>query len=94
MYKKQFRLFDIYQLYMTKIPSLIQGIDTNSIVPLLTGDELRIQIVFLNGYYLETICKYNELDKMKKFVTTVNLELGNCRKPGRRKVNAIHSLEK
>lgn len=83
VYKKQFRLFDVYRYIATGQQSHIKGIS------LYSASTCTLRISYdndsLNIYGYDDFFYKNEND-LKKAIKIINKLLGNCHKPGK-KVN-------
>lgn len=85
-YKKQFRLYDIYRCAVTKEMSHIEGIqayDVNS-----DASVVRVKYADTIGPVSIFYCAKNE-DELKEVVRTINAKLGNCYKPGPKKLTHV-----
>lgn len=83
-YKKQFRLYDIYRYAVTKEMSHIEGIEAYEV----NRDASVIEVKYSDTIGPVKVTKYcakNE-DELKEVVRTINAKLGNCYKPGPKKV--------
>ena len=83
--KKQFRLYDIYRAFSIGKYSQIKGINNYSVTKDVydPGFEICVEFDNRNGLKYQEYC-YDE-DALKDFVRRVNKQLGNCRKPGKKK---------
>ena len=83
LYKRQFRLFDVYRYIATLEQSHIKGIRS------YYASKLSLHVIYdndsLNTYDNGTFFYSNE-SELKNAVKTINKLLGNCHKPGK-KVN-------
>ena len=82
LYKKQFRLYDIYRKVTLKQSSAIKGVREYAVK--LTDERIEIIVSFYDYEMYEsciTISPDTEA-KLKKFIKRVNKKLKNCRKPG------------
>lgn len=81
IYKKQFRLFDVYRYIATNQHSHIKGISSYS------ASNCALQIIYdspkayTNGTFF-----YENEEELKKAISKINKYLNNCHKPGK-KVN-------
>ena len=81
MYKRQFRLFDIYRYIATLRQSHIKGIR------FYYASKLSVQIIYDNdslNTYDNTMFFYKDESDLKNAVKTINKLLGNCHKPGKK----------
>ena len=78
--KKQFRLYDVYRFAASGNISSIRGIKSYEV----TKDATALSVTFDNGYTINRFAKIE--DDLKAIIKEVNKILGNCRKPGKRKV--------
>ena len=83
VYKRQFRLFDVYRYIATLRRSQIKGIR------FYYASKLSLQVLYDNdslNTYDNTMFFYKDESDLKNAVKTINKLLGNCHKPGK-KVN-------
>lgn len=83
VYKRQFRLFDVYRYIATLRQSHIKGIR------FYYASKLSLQVYYDNdslNTYDNTMFFYKDESDLKNAVKTINKLLGNCHKPGK-KVN-------
>lgn len=82
LYKKQFRLYDIYRNATLGLSSAVKGVRDYTVE---SDDEQIKVIVAFYDYEMYESCITIDADteaELKKFVKRVNKKLKNCRKPG------------
>lgn len=81
VYKKQFRLFDVYRYIATGKKSHIKGISA------YVASIYALQVIYDSPKtYDNSTFFYNNEDELKKAISKINKCLNNCHKPGK-KVN-------
>lgn len=83
LYKRQFRLFDVYRYIATLEQSHIKGIRS------YCASKMYLQVIYDNdnvNTYSNGTFFYNNEKELKDAVKTINKALGNCHKP-EKKVN-------